>query len=228
MSKINDRRIEKLAALLKQAKDVAGTPEELAFREKFAQLTAKWGIESDRVLKYLAEDDPSMSQPGAITRDVNLSGKYLSMQTVLLGSIAQSLHSWAIQENNYRIRLIGMADHLERIEALFRLISPDMVDSAMREGRYYKGVLTPGRMRVWRKSYMIGYITRTCELLAEAEKRAAREAGALVLFKSDKERADEKMMEIYPNVKHQQVGGGFDEIAYHQGHARADRAGLVG
>ena len=226
--KVTDRRIEKLAALLKQAQDVAGTPEELAFREKFASLTAKWGIESERVLRYLQDEDPLAGTEGADSREINVTGKYVSLQMVLLGSIASVLHSIAVQEGHYRARLIGMPDHLDRIEVLFSACSADMIDSAMREGQEWKGQLTPGRLHVWRKSYAFGYITRICQLLDQAEKAAAVEAGALVLYKTDAERAQEKVVELYGDIRHQEHGSDIDPIAYHLGTSRADQSGIVG
>ncbi|QOC55749.1 hypothetical protein SEA_ARCHIMEDES_49 [Gordonia phage Archimedes] len=229
MSKTDDRRMDKLAAILKQANDVAGTPEELVFREKFAALAAKWGIDSERVIRFVETNDPFAGMGDADHRHLYMQGKYRSMQSALIGSIAQALHSYAVQSGAYRVTLVGMPDHLDRIEALFGLIKDDMLDSAEREGREWRRIYEPGRLRVWRKSYMIGYITRTVEKLVQAEADAAREAGAIVLYKTDEERAKDKMLEVFPDVTIEQkpIGGGLDEIGFMQGAARAEDAGLV-
>lgn len=229
MSKTDDRRMNKLAALLRQANDVAGTPEELVFREKFASLAAKWGIDSERVILFIETNDPFAGMGDADHRHLYLQGKYRSMQSTLLGSIAQALHSYAVQSGSYRVTLVGMPDHLDRIEQLFSVIRDDMLDSAEREGREWRRIYEPGRLRVWRKSYMIGYIVRTTEMLVQAEQDAAREAGALVLYKTDEERAKEKMVEVFPDVEVEQrpIGGDLDQIGFMQGHARADQSGLV-
>lgn len=229
MSKTDDRRMNKLAALLRQANDVAGTPEELVFREKFASLAAKWGIDSERVILFIETNDPFAGMGDADHRHLYLQGKYRSMQSTLIGSIAQALHSYAVQSGSYRVTLVGMPDHLDRIEQLFSVIRDDMLDSAEREGREWRRIYEPGRLRVWRKSYMIGYIVRTTEMLVQAEQDAAREAGALVLYKTDEERAKEKMVEVFPDVEVEQrpIGGDLDQIGFMQGHARADQSGLV-
>lgn len=228
-SKTEERRMDKLAALLRQANDVAGTPEELVFRAKFAELAAKWGIDSERVAKFLETDDPFAGMGDADHREVFLRGKYRNMQVVLLGSVSQALHSFAVQHHGYRLTLVGMADHLDRIEQLFELLREDMLTSAEREGKEWARYYTPGRLRVWRKSFMIGYTVKIAERLVEAESEAARQAGALVLYKTDEERATEKMLEVFPDVttEPRELGSDMDAVGFMQGQAQAANTGLV-
>ena len=70
---------------------------------------------------------------------------------------------------------------------------------------------------------------RVTQRLVKAEKQAAREAGALVLYKTDEQRARERMLEVFPEVteEHKPFGGELDEVGYFQGQARGDQAGIA-
>lgn len=229
MNNLEEKRVEKLGKLLKQASDVAGTPEELVFREKAYRLMAKWGIESERVAQYLADENHNARVGNADYREVSIHGKWRAMQAMLLGSISEALHSYAVQSNGFRMTLVGMPDHISRVQELFEVAAADMIDAAEREGRQWKGILTPGRIRVFRKSFMIGYAMQLRDRLAQVEQEVARQAGALVLYKTDQERAHDKMLEVFPNVTIEQKGKNaqIDQIGFMLGQQHGDQVSLA-
>jgi len=212
---------ERVAKLLRQAEDVAGTPEEMAFQEKAMELLAKYGIDQAMVTAARRGID---AEPGAIEWICGIDGKYERMQVMVLCSIARALHCSAVYEHHmkiwYRVYIYGMPRHVERIQMLWEIMQPQMLRMA--------ASVTGGRNTTsYRRAYIAGYASAISTRIREQEAKAVEGAGggALVLYRSDGEKAQQAMREASPYVRSTKVAG-FHSGGYAHGQRDGQNASM--
>ena len=199
--------LAKVRKLLAKAEDPATTPEEAElYTAKAADLMAAYGI--DRALLALA--DPSVDVVG--DRVVVLDRPYAAEKCSLLAAVALELRCRAVRRTRYpdgakelSLHLFGHRSDLERVEILFTSLLVQAMHALVR---------TPvppwEHAAAFRRSWLIGFGTAVAQRLAEAERRAASDAGerfesrgtssALVLADRSA-RVDRAVGEEYPDLQ---------------------------
>lgn len=225
MSNIDKLR-DKVAKLLRQAEDVAGTPEEGAFQAKAFELMAKYGIDQASVQAAKQGLDTSDLRD-AIQWVVEIHGKYAAAQLQLLHNLALALHSKTVYATSKSyggtrtyMYVYGVPSHIERIKMLWNILQPQMMrlvekvrpdfDYSHTRSRYNYETHTIERDRVpntgylkqYRRSWIAGFGAAVGERLRAQETKAleADTSGALVLFSGDKERAEVALRNAHPRT----------------------------
>lgn len=205
---------DKVAKLLRQAESVAGTPEEGVFQAKAFELLAKYGIDISAVqAKRAGMDLPQ----GAIEWEALIKGKYEHAQMLLLTNIARSLHCSCVYYTNHIrqlfVKVYGMPYHIERVQMLWDILQPQAI-------RQVGAVSAPpgGNTMSYRRSYIAGFASEVGARLREQENKAVESAGggALVLYRSDAEKAQQALRQANPNAAPRRAAG-FDRAGYSHG-----------
>ena len=224
MSKIQKLQ-DKVAKLLRQAEDVAGTPEEAAFQVKAFELMAKYGIDQAAVDAAKQGLDTSDLRD-AIQWIVKIEGTYADAQMLLLHNLALALHSktvYAKSRSGLHMYVYGVPSHIERIQMLWAILQPQMmrlVKSVKPDYEYkqtrrrynyethqYESYRTTGSgyLKSYRRSWIAGFGSAVGERLRTQEEKAlqaAESSGALVLFRGDAEKAAVALREAHPRLRH--------------------------
>lgn len=213
-----DRLIDKVAKLLRQAESVDGTPEADMFRSRAFELIAKYGIDEALVLEKQTRAE---LPPEAIEWTVRVQGSWQHAQMLLLFSLGHSLHCEVAYKSGTPlvVKVYGMPNHIDRVRILWELLQPEMLRQVQvvrpeDDGRGAHG----GRVRRYRRAWIAGFAAGIGERLREQEQRAVQAAGsaAVALYKSDADRAEEKMQAMNPRIK-VTTAASFDGAGYRQG-----------
>lgn len=216
---------DRVAKLLRQAEDVAGTPEEAVFQAKAFELMAKYGIEQSQVEAARAGLDVA---PDAIRKAFRVEGKYQSAQMVLLTSIARALHCSTVYENAWSsgqkilaVHIFGMERHIERVEMLWKILQPQMMRQVDVVRPLYRD-----NVKSYRRAWIAGFGSTIGARLNEQETKAVESAGggALVLYRGDAQRAELAQRQAYPRLRH--VKAKYDRSGLSDGQAAGRRASL--
>lgn len=219
-----DKLKDKVAKLLGQAEDVAGTPEEGVFQAKAFELMAKYGI-SEAAVDAAKQGLDVSSLRDAISWKVTIDGKYAQAQMLLLHNLAHALHGTTVYSKNRAGELVmtvyAVPAHLERVQVLWSILRPQMMrlvdtirpdydlSSYKRVYNYathefeLKRTNGSGRLKSYRRSWIAGFGSAVGERLRVEENKALQSdsSGALVLFKGDKERAEVALREEFPRLR---------------------------
>ncbi|AFI24992.1 hypothetical protein [Mycobacterium phage SWU1] len=227
---------DKVAKLLRQAEDVAGTPEEAVFQAKAFELMAKYGLEMAQV-EASKQGLDTTDLPDAIQWVTYVTGKYVAAQALLLHGMAQALHCktvYASLTGGQRIYVYGVPRHIERLQFLWSIMQPQMMrlvenvrpEQAF-EPRYkydyntgeYKPKSTAGQLKSYRRSWIAGFAQAVKERLTAEENKAVESAGggALVLYRGDKERAALALRQAHPRTKNVKPRTRYDLSGYAHG-----------
>lgn len=223
MSKF-DKLKDKVAKLLRQAEDVAGTPEEAVFQAKAFELMAKYGIDQAQVEAAKQGLDVSDLRD-AVQWIVKIEGKYAAAQMQLLHNLAIALHSKTVYSKNryskeLHMYVYGVPTHIERIKVLWAILQPQMMrlvetirpdyDYSGSKSRYnyethqFERVRTSGsgHLKSYRRSWIAGFGSAVGERLRQQETKAlvSDDSGALVLFAGDEEKADLALRREHPRL----------------------------
>ncbi|WKD56865.1 hypothetical protein CAPI_01455 [Corynebacterium capitovis DSM 44611] len=184
---MQDKVRDKVAKLLNQAADRAGTPEGDAFYDKAFALMAEYGFSERDVSKPDDGDD-------VVRRTFDFTGSYTDKQAALLFAIAVALHCAGFQCKMPRstkvvsATVFGLRRHAERVEVLYALLSPGMALGAQRVKHCGYG---DASTVVKRRSFMAGFARSVGERLSSAERTVAdRDTRYSLALMSDSERAD--------------------------------------
>jgi hypothetical protein len=219
-----DKLRDKVAKLLRQAEDVAGTPEEGVFQAKAFELMAKYGIDQASVQAAKQGLDTSDLRD-AIQWIVKIDGKYAQAQMLLLHNLAHALHSQTVYNKNrageLHMYVYGVPTHIERIQMLWQILRPQMMrlvetvrpdyDYKQLRRRYNYETHTfetykssgSGHLKSYRRSWIAGFGSAVGDRLRMQEEKAleADTSGALVLFTGDKERAEVALRREHPRLR---------------------------
>lgn len=218
---------DKIAKLLAQAEDRAGTPEGDVFQAKAFELMAQYDI--DEASARAGQTVPADAEQMTIT----LTGRYVETQMLLLNAIAMQSYCQVIKTANDTCQVYGMRTHLDNVYDLFNRLAPSMVAQAGRARPSYP-TSHSGELRVFRRSFMRGFAYEVSERLAKArrEAEAAQRAasggestGALVLV-DDAQRAQIAMRKAHPNVRQGRSAARSDLGGTAQGRSAGSRANL--
>lgn len=208
---------DKVGKLLRQAEDVAGTPEEQVFLAKAFELMAKYGIDEASIAlsRSNIEDLPSE----AVQWSIRLEGKYQPMQALLLNGIVRSLHGRVVQSGSGKyvtVHAFGMQHHINRAQMLWEILQPQMMRTVARvrpsgpEIRRYRDWSSgeifhrevPVNTTAYRRAWIAGFVKAVSDRLREAESKAVEGAssGVVALYRTDAQRAQEKLREAFPRT----------------------------
>ncbi|AEL17876.1 hypothetical protein TRIXIE_84 [Mycobacterium phage Trixie] len=228
---------DKVAKLLRQAEDVAGTPEEGVFQAKAFELMAKYGIEQAEVEATKAGLDMT-EMPDAIQWTVDIAGKYVAQQALLLHGIARALHCKTVYTTlgkAQRVYVFGMERHIDRAKFLWEILRPQMLrlvdkvrpdaipvrrfDYELREfvtTGYRKA--TAGETKAYRRAWIAGFAQSVGDRVrAEEDKALEGAGGALVLYRDDKARAGAALARVFPRVRNVKSRARYDSNGYAHG-----------
>ncbi|MEB4210988.1 DUF2786 domain-containing protein [Mycobacterium sp. 94-17] len=228
----NDRRQELLTTLKKlQAKaddaELGDRPAEAnAYHEKIAQLMAKYGV-SEAMLRSHGGDSKINANAKSVT--VHLVGSYLPMQAHLLGQLCHAMQCssvrWPQRDRKIKMQLYGMEDHLRRIRDMWDLLMPQ-ADRGITNAHPGFGA-KPSEVATHRRNWIDGFGDAVYSRIQNAENTAAQTAGAVELYKSDRERAEIAMYAEHPRVKAPKASDRqHDPFGYEQGWSDGQSARL--
>lgn len=230
---------EKVAKLLRQAEDVAGTPEEGVFQARAFEIVAKYGLDIAQI--HARKEGLDISDlPGAVEWSLFVRGKYQSAQALLLHGMARALHCHTVYSNSggtYHVWVYGVPHHIERLQFLWEMLRPQMVrlvenvrptSEYQRVQEHYnwatdtfttKVVKDAGRLKTYRRSWLAGYAQTIESRIHEQETIAIESVGgaALVLYRGDAQRAEIAMQDAHPNLRQAKTRSRFDRDGYSHG-----------
>jgi hypothetical protein len=218
-----DKLRDKVAKLLRQAEDVAGTPEEGVFQAKAFELMAKYGIDQASVEAAKQGLDVSDLRD-AIQWIVKIEGQYAQAQMLLLNNLARALHSRTVyskSRSGFHMHVYGVPSHIERIQMLWNILQPQMMrlvksvrpdfDYSQVKRRYnyetqaiemYTSA-NAGYLKSYRRSWIAGFGAAVGDRLRTQEEKAleADTSGALVLFQGDTQKAELALRNAHPRAR---------------------------
>jgi hypothetical protein len=220
--------IDRVAKLLRQAEDAElgdRQAEADAFQEKAFQIMADYGI-SEALARARRDGLDITEDAKAASIPVRFVGSYQHAQLELFWGICEALHCQAVKLHGkeVRLRVYGMADHLQRLRDMWVLIAP--------QAQHGMATAHPGPrassadVTTFRRSWLQGFSDQIRARIVKAEDAAAAAAGALVLYKSDKERAEEAMHTDFPHLTIYRSSCGIDSDGYANGGVAASAAQL--
>ncbi|AHG23864.1 hypothetical protein CH25_gp22 [Mycobacterium phage EagleEye] len=241
---------DKVAKLLRQAEDVAGTPEEAVFQAKAFELVSKYGIDMAQVEASKKGLDANV-QPDAIRWEWTFEGKYVAQQVLLLHGIAQALHCKTVLTKlnlvyggtTQRLIMFGVPRHIERVQFLWSILRPQMLRlvETVRPAEGFKARLTydyrtgavrekktSGQLTKYRRAWIAGFSQAVGERLRAEEAKALENAneGALVLYRGDAQRAELALKEAFPRTSRQKQRTRYDMNGYSHGRRDGQAASM--
>lgn len=212
---------ERVAKLLRQAEDVAGTPEEGVYLARAFEIMAKYGI-AEAMVRARRHGLDTAEIPGAVEHIFDITGTYSNAQMLLLAGIGRALHCkgvyGGIRGGGIKVYLYGMPDHIERVKFLWGLLGPQAVRLAGIV-RPPGDFVSPGQVTVYRRSWMAGFANAIETRILEQENKIIQGvSGALVLYKSDEQRAEDARKLRHPRLRDtRRSSRRLDFGAYHHG-----------
>jgi len=195
---------DKVAKLLRQAEDVAGTPEEGVYQARAFEIMAKYGI-AEAMVRARRHGLDTAEIPGAIEEIFKITGTYSNAQMLLLAGIGRALHCAGVYRGlrggGIQVFLYGMPDHIERVKFLWGLLGPQAVRLAgiVRPAGDFA---SPGCVTVYRRSWMAGFANAIETRIIEQENKIIEGvSGALVLYKTDEQRAEDARKIRFPRLR---------------------------
>lgn len=229
-----DKLTERVAKLLRQAEDVAGTPEEAAFQARAFEIMAKYGLEMSFIQAAREGLDVSDMPRDAVEWVVVLGGgTYIGAQAQILMSMARALHcrscymttqGWVNSDGKpgAKVWIYGMQHHIDRLQILWDLLRPQ----ALRQVKTVKpGYYSDASTKVFRRSWLSGFANAVSSRITEQEDKAIESAGggALVLYRSDTKAAKDALALAHPRLSNRQTKRQFSRDGYQAGQ-RAGRS----
>ena len=195
---------ERVAKLLRQAEDVAGTPEEAVYQARAFEIMAKYGI-AEAMVRARRHGLDTAEIPGAVEHIFTITGTYSNAQMLLLAGMGRALHCKGVYRGlrggGIQLFLYGMPDHIERVTFLWGLLGPQAVRLAGIV-RPAGDSVSPGDVTIYRRSWMAGFANAIETRIIEQENKIIEGvSGALVLYKSDEERAEEALKTRHPSLR---------------------------
>lgn len=153
---------EKVRKLLAQAEDRHGTLEGDVFYDKAFELIARYGID---------RSDLDTDESSVVSRTIDIGGAYSGMQAALLIALAEALYCTGFSSGPRltkisSVTLFGREKHLDRVDMLYAMLRLTMFSGAQR-------VTDPRSLVKARRSFMMGFINRISQRLADAENDVA-------------------------------------------------------
>jgi hypothetical protein len=226
----HQKMIDRVAKLLRQAEDAElgdRQAEADAFQEKAFQIMADYGI-SEALARARRDGLDITEEAKATSITARFVGSYQHAQLYLFWDICGALHCQAIKLNGTGkqvvMRVYGMPDHLKRLQDMWVLITPQ-AQHGMATAHPGPGA-SSADVTTFRRSWLEGFSDQICARIVKAEDAAAAAAGELVLYKSDKERAEEAMRSDFPHLTVYLSSCGIDSDGYASGGAAASTAQL--
>jgi hypothetical protein len=228
----DQKMIDKIAKLLRQAEDAESgqRPEEaIAFQDKALTLMADHGI-SEALARAHIDGLNITDEAKAASIYINFVGTYQQMQAELFGDLAEAMHCKIVIISQPRnradiaARVYGMADHLSRLQTMWTLLAPQAQRGM--SNAHPGPRASAAEVSAFRRSWLDGFTQEISSRIRNAEDAAAAAAGELVLYKTDKQRADEAMHTDYPNLSDYITSREPDWAGYDQGNAAGSSAQL--
>lgn len=231
MSTTDPKMVDKIAKLLRQAEDaeLGDRPDEAnAFQDKAFELMASHGI-SEALARARVDGLDITDEAKAASVYVHFVGTYQRMQVELFWEICLAMHCEAVHLNGRArtmtvMRVYGMPDHLARLQTMWTLLAPQAQRGMANAHPGPRA--TSAEVSTFRRSWLEGFAGQIKNRIVKAEDKAAAAEGALVLYKSDQQRADDAMRTDFPKLSYTSTVRGVDWTGYDQGNTAGSAAQL--
>ena len=135
----------------------------------------------------------------------DITGPYANAQLLLRAGMGRSLHCKGVYRGvrggGIQLYLYGMPDHIERVIFLWGLLGPQAVRLAGIV-RPAGDSVSPGCVTIYRRSWMAGFANAIETRILEQENKIIEGvSGALVLYKSDEQRAQDALRLRHPSLR---------------------------
>lgn len=212
---------QRVINLLKKADSVAGTPEEDVFRAKAMELIAKYNFDA------AALRDKSQGKSEIIFKEVRPTGHHVKSQIMLYAALGNNHSCMVMQMGNTKVlKIYGTAESIQQVEWLFGILWPSALTQALAARPDWPNY-TKGDVTVYRRSFLLGFISTVSKRLEEANKKAEEEShGAGLVLMDDYRRAEAKLREDHPNVVNQKTSRRIHEGAMGQGQMAGARSDI--
>jgi Protein of unknown function (DUF2786) len=217
-STADQKMLDRIAKLLRQAEDaeLGDRPAEAtAFQDKAFALMATHGV-SEAMARARLDGLNITDEAKAASVYVHFVGTYQRMQAELFWQLCAAMHCQAIMlGKGNTLRVYGMADHLTRLQSMWELLAPQ-AQRGMANAHPGPGA-SSAEVANFRRNWLEGFANQINARILKAEDAAAAAEGALALYKSDQQRADEAMHTDYPHPGSVTISRGFNVDGYDQG-----------
>jgi Protein of unknown function (DUF2786) len=223
--------LERVRKLLAQAEDESVTTAEAeAFTAKAAALMARYGIDRARLGALHPETDKQAD------RKIDVDNPWADVRAHLLAGLAQAMGCQCVllaRHSGQRLHVFGYESDLERVDVLYTSVLLQMASALQAEDVPPN---TPARMRAYRRSFLLGYVSAVTARVKQAEEQAkgaaeredaGREGPGTALVLADRSaQVKDALKAAYPETRKRRItysGGG-----YGNGHAQGSRADIGG
>jgi hypothetical protein len=222
----DDPLLVKVRALLAQAESTTFEAEAEAFTAKAQELMARHAID-DALLWAQSERD---ERP--ITIRVPLDDPYSDAQSLLLQHVARHSRCKAVYHPRYGLSsLVGFASDVASAETLFTSLLVQSHAALRAEGAQAPAG-SRSRSRSFRSAFLLSYVTRIDERLAEvtehveAAARSMQEPTLVPVLLAREGLVDDSVAELFGTLDSLAVRGTIDPAGWARGRLAADRAHL--
>lgn len=216
-----ERLKEKVAKLLAKAEDAenAGRIHEAeAFYDKGFELMAEYGIED-----VLLRGEEASVKREASSLELRFKGVPYAMRKInFLHRIANALHCDTVRWGTERVVVYGLPEHLDRVQMLWDMLLPQLERGVAMA--YPKSHNSPGEVRVFKSSWIVGFADAITERLSQQETAAAKEYGVVALYQSDAELGKALMRREHPNLRMSYTRLRRSDEGFGAGRAAGERA----
>jgi hypothetical protein len=225
----HEKMVDRVAKLLRQAEDaeLAGRDAEMiAFQEKAFDIMATYGI-SEALARARQNGLDIKVDAQAASAYVHFEGAYQRMQAELFWEMSGAMQCQALRFNSrgkVSMRVYGMPDHLQRLQDIWVLLAPQAQRGM--EKAHPGAWSSSSEVVMYRRSWLAGFGDTIGRRIRKAENKAAADAGALELYKSDKERAELALRTDYPHTSEVTSNVDYDSFGYDQGCQAGEAAQL--
>jgi hypothetical protein len=225
----HEKMVDRVGKLLRQAEgaELAGHDDEaVAFQQKAFDLMASYGI-SEALARARQDGLDIKVDPKAASMYVHFDGAYQRMQAELFWEMCSAMQCQAVRfgsRGTVKMRVYGMSDHLQRLQDIWVLLAPQAQRGM--EKAHPGAWSSSAEVTKYRRSWLAGFGDTIGSRIRKAENKAAADAGALELYRSDKERAELALRTDYPNLTAVTSNDDYDPFGYEQGCQAGEAAQL--
>lgn len=232
----DERTLDRVRKLLAKAEGTDNEHERETFMQAANALMAKYGIEQAVLRTVSGRED----KPG--NRIIDIDGPWADVRGSLVYRVAEALRCKCVRlpkaNGRARVHIFGFESDIERAEVIYTSLLLQMASGLARLAIPETIRETP---RVYRRSWMLGYVREVAWMVRQAEKKAAHEheqataqasAGqtdvSMALVLADRKAiVDQSVADVYPRLLHGR-GASSSGSGYAAGMAAGRRANIGG
>jgi uncharacterized protein DUF2786 len=225
-ARANDPMLDRVRALLAQAKSTPFEAEAEAFTVKAQELMTRHAIDAAMLAKTADRSDPP------ITIRIPIDDPYVDAKSLLLQCVAEHSRCRAVFHEHYAMSsIVGFADDVAATELLFTSLLVQ-AHAAMAASAATAPAGARSRSRSFRAAFLVAYANRIAQRLAEINagvvSTAEAETGTSIVpvLAARSDAVDAAVTNQFGDLDVSPVRGGYDAAGFVSGELAADRARL--